>query len=102
MSSKLEQVKYILLEAAKSIKGRTEFEFDPDEGSVSLGSKSLLITFVIHNVGELYEELYIDCESEETGEVLLGGYSTDEGDDTWNIEVLEQKVTAAVDYFGRG
>ena len=102
MTSKLEQVKCILLEAAKSIKERTEFEFDPDDGSVSLGSKNLLITFVIHNVGELYEELYIDCESEETGEVLLGGYSTDEGDDTWNIEVLEQKVTAAVDYFGRG
>ena len=72
MSSKLEQVKCILLEAAKSIEGRTEFEFDPDDGSVSLGSKSLLITFVIHNVGELYEELYIDCELEGSGEALLG------------------------------
>ena len=102
MNSKLEQVKCILLEAAKSINGRTEFEFDPDEGSVSLGSKSLLITFVLHNVGELYEELYIDCECEETGETLLGGYTTDEGEDIWDIEVIEQKVKAAVDYFGRG
>jgi len=102
MSSKLEQVKCILLEAAKSIKERTEFEFDPDEGSVSLGSKNVLITFVIHNVGELYEELYIDCESEETGEILLGGYSTDEGEDIWDIDTIEQKVKAAVDYFGIG
>lgn len=102
MNSKLDQVKCILLEAAKSIKERTEFEFDTDEGSVSLGSKSLLITFVVNNVGELYEELYIDCESEETGEILLGGYSTDEGEDTWDIDTIEQKVKAAVDYFGRG
>lgn len=101
MSSKLEQVKCILLEAAKSIEGCTEFEFDPDDGSVFLWSKNLLITFVIHNVGELYEELYIDCESEETGEILLGGYSTDEGEDTWDIWVIEQKVKAAVAYFGR-
>lgn len=102
MTSKLDQVKCILLEAAKSIKERTEFEFDPDEGNVSLGSKNVLITFVITNVGELYEELYIDCESKETGEILLGGYSTDEGEDTWDIDTIEQKVKAAVDYFGMG
>lgn len=102
MNSKLDQVKCILLEAAKCIEGRTEFEFDPDEGNVSLGSKNLLITFVINNVGELYEELYIDCESEEIGEILLGGYTTDEGEDTWDIGTIEQKVKAAVDYFGRG
>jgi len=102
MSSKLEHVKCILLDAAHSIEARTEFEFDPEEGSVSLGSKNVLITFVVNNVGELYEELYIDCESEETGEILLGGYSTDEGEDTWDIETIEQKVKAAVDYFGRG
>ena len=102
MSSKLEQVKCILLEAAKSIEGRTEFEFDPDDGSVSLGSKSLLITFVIHNVGELYEELYIDCELEESGEALLGGYSTDVDEEVWNIEKIKREIKLAVTYFGRG
>lgn len=96
MSNKLEQVKSILLEAAKCIEGRTEFEFDPDEGSVSLGSKDLLITFVINNVGELYEELYIDCELGRTGEVLLGGYTTDEGEDVWDIEIIKREVKAAV------
>ena len=101
MNSKLEQVKCILLEAAKSIKERTEFEFDPDEGSVSLGSKNVLITFVIHNVGELYEELYIDCDLA-TGETVLGGYTTDEGEDIWDIEAIKREVKAAVDYFGRG
>ena len=102
MSSKLEQVKCILLEAAKCIEGRTEFEFDPDDGSVSLGSKSLLITFVINNVGELYEELYIDCELEGTGGALLGGYTTDEGEDVWEIEKIKSEVMLAVRYFGRG
>ena len=102
MSSKLEQVKCILLEAAKSIEGRTEFEFDPDDGSVSLGSKSLLITFVIHNVGELYEELYIDCELEGSGEALLGGYSTDVDEEVWNIEKIKREIKLAVTYFGRG
>ncbi|HMX99563.1 MAG TPA: hypothetical protein PKC44_07290 [Agitococcus sp.] len=102
MSSKLEQVKCILLEAAKSIEGRTEFEFDPDDGSVSLGSKNLLITFEINNVGELYEELYINCESEETGEALLGGYTTDEGEDVWDVEKIKREVMLAVTYFGMG
>jgi len=95
MGSKLEQVKCILLEAAKSIKGRTEFEFDPHEGSVSLGSKNLLITFVVHNVGELYEELYIDCELV-NGEAVLGGYTTDEGEEIWDIEAIKREVKAAV------
>ena len=102
MSSKLEQVKCILLEAAKSIEGHTEFEFNPDEGSVSLGSKSLLITFVINNVGELYEELYIDCELGRTGEILFGGYNTDEGEDVWDVEKIKREVMLAVTYFGMG
>ena len=103
MGSKLEQVKRILLEAAKNIDGHAEFDFDLDEGSVSLGSKNLLITFVIHNVGEFYEELYIDCGSEETGGMLLSGYTTDSVDDeVWSIERIEHEIKLAVIYFGRG
>lgn len=99
MSNKLEQVKYILLEAAKSIEGRTEFEFDPDEGSVSLGNENILITFVVNNV---YEELYIDCELEGSGEALLGGYSTDFNEEVWNIEKIKREIKLVVTYCGRG
>lgn len=102
MNSKLEQVKCILLEAAKSIEGRTEFEFDLEAGSVSLGSKDLLITFVINNVGEFYEELYIDCELGGSGEALLGGYSTDVDEEVWDIEKIKREIKLAVTYCGRG
>lgn len=103
MSSKLELVKCILLEAAKSIEGRIEFEFDLEGGSISLGSKNLLITVVINNVGEFYEELYIDCWSEETGGVLLSGYTAESVyDECWSIERIEHEIKLAVTYFGRG